>query len=78
LRTHEPAPLGEVASELGGEEGGLMIFCARATRGLIDRRKLRLRLRLSDDQSAQAYSRPLTSTLALTFRWDARNKEQLC
>jgi hypothetical protein len=32
-----------------------------------------LRLRLSNDQSDQSYSRPLTSTLALTFRWDARS-----
>ena len=33
LRTHEPAPLGEVASELGRKgEGGLLISGARATR----------------------------------------------
>ena len=37
------------------------------------RGRLRFRLRLSKDQSNPASSRPSTSTLALTFRWDARN-----
>jgi len=50
-------------TKLGGKTGGLvvlllaeqrrgwslMIFCARATRGRTDRRRLRLRLRLSND-----------------------------
>jgi hypothetical protein len=53
-----------------------MSFCARATRGLTHRRRLRLRLRLGNEQSDRLYTQPLTSTSAFTFRWDVRSRGQ--
>lgn len=47
-----------------------MIFCARVMRGLTRRR----RLRSSNNQSDQSYSQPVTSTLAVTFRWAVRSR----
>ena len=71
---HPPRGTTSKLGRMGREWPGALL--ARRTRGLTHRRRLRLRLRLSNDQSDQAYSRPLTSTLALTFRWDVRSRGQ--